>query len=123
MLTYPGLFLRNRLRALEKNFPVLILSYQVITVRAQHVGLSKDHFLRHVRFLKEHYRIASLPDALEMLKKGNIDTPVVVVTFEDSDANNFLGPRAIIEPENIPVTFVCARHVTANFVASFVVER
>src|SRR5439155_12896448 len=67
---------------------------------------------RHIRFLKEYYRIASLPEALEMVKKGEVAAPTVVLTFDDGYAENFLGLRAVIEAEGIPVTlFVCTRHV------------
>jgi peptidoglycan/xylan/chitin deacetylase (PgdA/CDA1 family) len=48
-----------------------------------------------------------------MLKKGEVNAPTVVLTFDDGYAENFLGLRAVIEAENIPITlFVCTRHVT-----------
>lgn len=113
MLAYPALFFRNRQWARDKNFPVVILSYQLISDRAKHGSLSTDYFLRHVHFLKEYYRIVSLPDALEMLEKGAVNAPTVVLTFDDGYAENFLSLRSVIEPENIPATlFVCTRHIT-----------
>ena len=112
MLAYPVLYFRNRRRAEEKNFPIVILYHHLITDREKYMGLPTHYFLRHVEFLQEHYRLASLPEALEMLKKGEVDAPTVVLSFDDGYACNFLGLRAVAEAENIPVTlFVSTRHV------------
>lgn len=111
--TYPALCLKNRRRARARNYPVVFLFHHVITDRKSFLGMPTDNFLRLVRFLKEHYRIASLPEALELLKKGEVDAPTVVLTFDDGYADNFLGLRAVAEAENIPVTlFVCTQHVS-----------
>ncbi|HEX8719524.1 MAG TPA: polysaccharide deacetylase family protein [Pyrinomonadaceae bacterium] len=111
-LFYPGLWLKNRRRAREKSYPVVILFHHVITDRGCFLGMPTDCFLRQVRFLKRHYRIVSLPDALSMLERGEVDAPTAVLTFDDGYADNFLGLRAVAEAEDIPVTlFVCTRHV------------
>lgn len=115
LLFYPGLYLKNRRRAREQSFPVVVLFHHVITDRESFLGMPTDCFLRQVRFLKEHYRIVSLPEAVSMLETGRVDAPTVVLTFDDGYADNFLGLRAVAELEDVPVTlFVCTEHVAAR---------
>jgi peptidoglycan/xylan/chitin deacetylase (PgdA/CDA1 family)/folate-dependent phosphoribosylglycinamide formyltransferase PurN len=111
-LAYPALYFRNRRRARAQNFPVVILYHHLIADRECLLGMPTENFLRQVRYLKEHYRIASLPEALAMLEQGKVESPTVVLTFDDGYAENFLGLRAIAEAEDIPIAiFVCTRHV------------
>ena len=112
-LAYPALLFRNLHRRRRKNFPVIILFHHLITDKPKTLGLPTDHFLKHIRFLKKHYRIASLPEAVEMLKRNEVPVPTVVLTFDDGYAENFLGLRAVIEAENVPVAlFVCTQAVS-----------
>ena len=112
-LTYPALFFRNRRRRRQKKFPVLILYHHLITDKPKFMGLPTEQFAKQVRYLKKHYRIASLPEALDALRKGEVEVPTVVLTFDDGYAENFLGLRAVAEAENIPVTiFVCTQKVS-----------
>ncbi|MGB9179809.1 MAG: polysaccharide deacetylase family protein [Pyrinomonadaceae bacterium] len=111
-LAYPKLLVQNRRRRKQGNFPIVILYHHVITDKPKAMGLSTGAFARHVRFLKKHYRIVSLPEALKMLRAGRVDAPTVVLTFDDGYAENFLCLRAVAEAENIPVThFVCTQRV------------
>lgn len=111
-LAYPKLLIQNRRRRRDGNFPIVILYHHVITDKPKAMGLSTEQFARHVRFLKKHYRIVSLPDALKMLHAGRVDVPTVVLTFDDGYAENFLCLRAVAEAENVPVThFVCTQKV------------
>ncbi|HEX7316914.1 MAG TPA: polysaccharide deacetylase family protein [Pyrinomonadaceae bacterium] len=111
-LAYPALYFRNRRRAREKSFPVVILYHHLIADRECLLGMPTENFVRQVRFLKEHYRVASLPEALAMLEKGEVEQPTVVLTFDDGYAENFLTLRAVAEAEDVPVAyFVCTRHV------------
>ena len=123
-LAYPALCLRNRRRAREKSFPVVILYHHLIADRECLLGMPTENFLRQVRFLKEHYRVASLPEALAMLEKGEVEEPTVVLTFDDGYAENFLGLRAVAESEDIPVTFfVCTTYVTERMGFPHDIER
>jgi peptidoglycan/xylan/chitin deacetylase (PgdA/CDA1 family) len=109
----PWLAVRNARRAREKRFPVVVLFHHLVSDRQKFMGMPTDQFLRHVRFLKEHYRIVSLPEAVRLLESGEVDVPTVALTFDDGYAENFLGLRAVVEAENVPVTmFVSTRHVT-----------
>jgi len=100
-------------RKSNRNFPEMILFHHLITDRPKVLGLPTEAFLRQVQFLKKHYRIASLPEAIEMLERNEVPVPTVVLTFDDGYAENFLGLRAVIEAEDVPVTlFVCTQAVT-----------
>jgi len=112
-LAYPALLLRNLRRRRSRSFPVMILFHHLITDKPKILGLPTEQFLRQVRYLKRHYRIASLPEAMEMLRRNDVPVPTVVLTFDDGYAENFLGLRAVIEAEDVPVTlFVCTQAVS-----------
>lgn len=112
-LVLPVFFFRNRQRRRRKDFPVIILFHHLITDKTKFLGLPTEAFAKQVRFLKNHYRLASLPDALKMLHEGEVTMPTVVLTFDDGYAENFLCLRAVAEAENIPVSlFVCTQAVS-----------
>jgi folate-dependent phosphoribosylglycinamide formyltransferase PurN/peptidoglycan/xylan/chitin deacetylase (PgdA/CDA1 family) len=114
-LAYPVLARKNRAFARNANYPVVILFHHIITDRPKYMGLPTSHFLRHVKYLKQHYHIASLPEAIEMLQSGRVERPTVVLTLDDGYAENFLCMRAVTEVENVPVTlFVSTEHVSTG---------
>ena len=114
-LLYPKVWMDNRRRAVTRRFPIVILFGHVVADRPKFMGVSTDQFLRQVRFLKKHYRIASLPDAIQMLEEGRVPSPTVVLTFDDGYGDNYLGLRAVIDSEDIPVTlFVSTRNIEEN---------
>lgn len=114
-LFYPLLWVRNLRYALRKRFPVVILFHHVITDRPAYLGMPTEQFLKQVRFLKKHYKIASLPEAMDMLKNKQVAAPTVVLTFDDGYEDNFLCLRAIAEMENVSVTlFVCTEIVAGG---------
>jgi peptidoglycan/xylan/chitin deacetylase (PgdA/CDA1 family) len=77
------------------------------------MGISTEHFFKHVQFLKKHYQIVSLPRAIEMLKTNSVYKPTVVLTFDDGYQENFINLRAVVEQTGVPITlFVSTDHVT-----------
>jgi len=108
----PAVALRNRVRQRQRRFPLVVLYHHLTCDRPKHMSLPTAQFARHVRYLKKHYRIASLADAVAMLERGEVDAPTVVLTVDDGYADNFIGLRAIVETERIPITIcVCTQHV------------
>jgi peptidoglycan/xylan/chitin deacetylase (PgdA/CDA1 family)/folate-dependent phosphoribosylglycinamide formyltransferase PurN len=108
----PAVAVRNRLRQRQRRFPVVVLYHHLTCDRPKHMSLPTAEFARHVRYLKKHYRIASLADAVAMLQRGEVDAPTVVLTLDDGYADNLVGLRAIVETERIPITIcVCTQHV------------
>jgi peptidoglycan/xylan/chitin deacetylase (PgdA/CDA1 family)/folate-dependent phosphoribosylglycinamide formyltransferase PurN len=111
-LILPFLAFRNHSRRRARRFPVIVLYHHLTCDRRKHMGLPTARFARHVRYLKQHYRIASLPDAVEMLRRGDVEAPTVVLTFDDGYLDNFSGLRAVAELEQVPITIcVCTQHV------------
>ncbi len=113
MAALPALVVRNRRRARAKSFPVIVLFHHLTSDRPKRMAMPTAAFARHVRFLKKHYRLASLPQAIDMLRRGVVNAPTVVLTLDDGYADNFAGLRSIVELEQVPVTVcVCTQHVT-----------
>jgi peptidoglycan/xylan/chitin deacetylase (PgdA/CDA1 family)/folate-dependent phosphoribosylglycinamide formyltransferase PurN len=109
---FPAAALRNRRRQRNRRFPVIVLYHHLTCDRQKHMSLPTAEFARHVRYLKRHYRIASLADAVAMLQSGEVTAPTVVLTLDDGYADNLVGLRAIVETERIPVTIcVCPQYV------------
>ncbi|MGH9791951.1 MAG: polysaccharide deacetylase family protein, partial [Candidatus Acidiferrales bacterium] len=108
----PFIVVRNWYRRITRRFPVVILYHHLVSDRPHRMGIPTEEFLRHVRFLKCHYRLVSLPAALEKLRSGRMDSPTVVLTFDDGYRENFVNLRAVTEEENVSATlFICTNHV------------
>jgi peptidoglycan/xylan/chitin deacetylase (PgdA/CDA1 family)/folate-dependent phosphoribosylglycinamide formyltransferase PurN len=106
---------RNRGHRRSASFPVVILYHHIVTDRPHTMGISTSYFARQVDYLRRHYRIASLPDALAMLESGRVDAPTVVLTFDDGYADNVLNVRAVLEPLGLSATFfVCSQHLATG---------
>jgi peptidoglycan/xylan/chitin deacetylase (PgdA/CDA1 family)/folate-dependent phosphoribosylglycinamide formyltransferase PurN len=108
----PFVALRNRRRRRGKRFPIVVLYHHLTSDRPKFMSLPTAQFARHVRFLKRHYRIVSVDEAIAMLAKDEVPEPTVVLTLDDGYAENFAGLRAVAELERVPVTIcVCTQHV------------
>jgi peptidoglycan/xylan/chitin deacetylase (PgdA/CDA1 family) len=93
-------------------YPVLILTHHLVADRPHRMSLPTEQFWRQVRFLQRHYRVASLADAVELLRSGKIAVPTVALTFDDGYADNFISLRAVAEETGIPVTlFIVAQPI------------
>jgi peptidoglycan/xylan/chitin deacetylase (PgdA/CDA1 family) len=113
LLFGPYVIVRNWVRRARGSFPVIILFHHVVTDRPHHLGIPSELFLRQVEFLRKHYRIVSLSEAIEMLKAGKVEAPSVVLTFDDGYRENFVNLRAITDRFGVPATlFVCTNHLT-----------
>jgi peptidoglycan/xylan/chitin deacetylase (PgdA/CDA1 family) len=108
----PYVAVRNWWRRWRGSFPIVILYHHLIADRPHHFGMPTDHFLRHAWFLREHYRIVSLSEAVGELHSGRVEAPTVVLTFDDGYGENFVNLRAITEECNLPAClFVCTGNV------------
>ena len=115
LLGLPRVAIRNGRRRRRGAYPVTILFHHLVADRPHRLGISTDQFLAHVRFLRRHYRIVSLTEAVAMLEAGRVDAPTVVLTFDDGYAENFLTLRAIVEETGVPITlFVCTEHLASG---------
>jgi len=111
-LALPRVTIRNWKRRIDGRFPVNILFHHIVTDRRHRLGISTDHFLKHVKFLQKHYEVVSLDEAIEMLEKNAVRRPTVVLTFDDGYSDNFVNLRAVVEQTGVPVTlFVSSDHI------------
>jgi methionyl-tRNA formyltransferase len=109
----PSITLRNWKRRFQRTFPVTILFHHLVSDRPHRMGISTEHFLRHVQFLQQHYHIVSLRQAIDMLRTNQVTQPTLVLTFDDGYRENFINLRAVVEETGVPVTlFVSTDYVT-----------
>jgi peptidoglycan/xylan/chitin deacetylase (PgdA/CDA1 family) len=112
-LAAPGLLVRNRRHSARASYPVTILFHHLVADRPHRMGMSTEHFLKHVRFLQKFYRVVSLQEAIGMLRRNEVTAPTVVLTFDDGYRDNFLNVRAVAEKTRVPITwFVSTDHIT-----------
>jgi peptidoglycan/xylan/chitin deacetylase (PgdA/CDA1 family) len=72
------------------------------------MGMPTEHFWKETRFLQRHYRIVSLSEAERLLLNGRVDSPVVVLTFDDGYRENFITLRAVTEEMAAPIALFVA---------------
>ena len=108
LLCSPVIVCKNWYRRLRRQYPVTILTHHLVSDRRHRMGIPTETFLRQVRFLRRHYRIVSLAEAVELLKSGHVKSPTVVLTFDDGYADNFVSLRAVAEETGIPITLFIA---------------
>lgn len=73
-------------------------------------------FEKHIKFLKEHYRIISFTDLLEYLDANKLDKDQAycVITFDDGWRDNYINAFPVLRENDIPATVF----LTTSFIAS-----
>jgi peptidoglycan/xylan/chitin deacetylase (PgdA/CDA1 family) len=66
--------------------------------------IDEDIFKMQIGYLKRHFEIISLSEAVERLRNGGIKRPTAVITFDDGYQNNFDVAFPILCKEKIPAT-------------------
>lgn len=69
-------------------------------------------FRKQVGYLKKHFEIVQLSEAIERMRKGEIKHPTAVITFDDGYQNNFDVAFPILRREEIPATIFLATGLT-----------
>jgi peptidoglycan/xylan/chitin deacetylase (PgdA/CDA1 family) len=115
-LLYAGpLALRNWRHRRDGSYPVMILYHHLVSDRPHRFGVSTTYFLRQVNYLLRHYRVVSLNEALELVRKGGVKVPTVAITFDDGYADNFVNLRAVTEETGVSVGyFVSTEHISSG---------
>src|SRR6185436_11363783 len=113
-LGLPATMLRNWRRRSNRSFPVMILFHHLVADRQHMLGMSTAHFLRQVEFLRTHYQVVSLRDAIGMLRSNTVSRPTVVLTVDDGYGDNFLTLRAIRERLDVPMTLFVSTEIMNN---------
>ena len=106
--------LRNRRYRRKADFPVIILYHHLVSDRPHRFGVGTSYFLRQVNYLLRHYRVVSLSEAVELIRKGPVKVPTVAITFDDGYADNFVNLRAITEETGIPIGYFIATENISN---------
>jgi len=70
--------------------------------------VDEKSFSMQIAYLKKHFEIMSLPEAVERMRSGGIERPTAVITFDDGYQNNFDVAFPILFKEKIPVTIFLA---------------
>ena len=105
--------LRNRRYRRQGNYPVMILRHHLVSDRPHRNGVSTVDFLRQVNYLLRHYRVVSLTEAVELVRKGEVNVPTVAITFDDGYADNFVNLRAVSEEIGVPIGyFISTEHIS-----------
>jgi len=114
-LLFPYVLARNWYRRLLRRFPITILVHHLISDVPHRLGMPTDALYREIEFLKKHYRIVSLSEAVDLLNSGTVSEPTVVLTFDDGYQENFITLRAVLEVTGVPVSmFVCTEIVSSQ---------
>ena len=106
--------LRNRRYRRKADFPVMILYHHLVSDRPHRFGVGTSYFLRQVNYLLRHYRVVSLSEAVELIRKGPVKVPTVAITFDDGYADNFVNLRAITEETGVPIAYFIATENISN---------
>src|SRR5436190_9524122 len=106
--------LRNRRYRRKADFPVIILYHHLVSDRPHRFGVGTSYFLRQVNYLLRHYRVVSLSEAVELIRKGPVKVPTVAITFDDGYADNFVNLRAITEETGVPMGYFIATENISN---------
>jgi peptidoglycan/xylan/chitin deacetylase (PgdA/CDA1 family)/folate-dependent phosphoribosylglycinamide formyltransferase PurN len=73
----------------EQRAPIIIFFYHLVTDRPlNHMGLPLIAFVQQIDFLRRHYGIVSLNEAVERLRSGKNDQIVAAITFDDGYRDN-----------------------------------
>ena len=67
-----------------------------------------DKFRSQMRHLKKHFNVISLTRAVDLLRRGAVTDPLIVITFDDGYQNNFDLAYPILREENLPATIFLA---------------
>lgn len=68
--------------------------------------ISRDQFIRNLRYLTRNFDIVSLPEAFELYRNHQpLKRKTLTISFDDGYLNNLETAFPIIEEFNVPVTF------------------
>jgi peptidoglycan/xylan/chitin deacetylase (PgdA/CDA1 family) len=95
------------LRLLNRN-RLTILMYHGVIERPLRIPdscmIDVKTFRSQVRYLKKHFTIVSLAEAIELMANNTIEEHTVVITFDDGYQNNLDLAYPILQEENLPAT-------------------
>ncbi|EMI46260.1 polysaccharide deacetylase family protein [Rhodopirellula sp. SWK7] len=97
----------------ENRAPISVLFYhRVADTHPNDWTISKDQFVRHIEYCREHFEIISLGEAQTRLQQKRSPRPAIAITFDDGYAENMRFAIPWLICNRIPCTyFVATEHV------------
>jgi len=90
----------------------VILAYHKVNDSLEdplNMAVSISNFEKHIRFIRNKYRVLSLRDLLELVKKcEEIPYNAVAVTFDDGYKDNYINAYPILKQYGVPATIFLA---------------
>lgn len=77
--------------------------------------LDEFSFREQIKYLKTHFNVVHLSEAIELIENGDIDRPTAVVTFDDGFQNNYDVAFPILHQYGIPATiFLTTKYIDTD---------
>lgn len=81
-----------------------VVNHNDLSFSPRHI--SRDQFIRNLRYIKRNFDIVSLPEAFELYRNHQpLKRKTLTISFDDGYLNNLETALPIIEEFNVPVTF------------------
>jgi len=100
--------LPHRVHSLLNQGKLTILMYHGIIATAQSLPdwcfVEVSSFHAQMKYLKKHFNVISLSEAVKLLKHGEVPASTAVITFDDGYQNNYDSAFPILCSENLPAT-------------------
>jgi peptidoglycan/xylan/chitin deacetylase (PgdA/CDA1 family) len=100
------LYWRSRIK--HKENPLAILYYHHVFEHKNDFhpdDINAVDFDKQIAFLKKHFNIITLAQAIELLKTKRLPAKALVITFDDGYQDNFTVAAPILKKHNCPATF------------------
>jgi peptidoglycan/xylan/chitin deacetylase (PgdA/CDA1 family) len=105
----PLLYFARQVRLHNK---IVVLMYHEIAEDSMGIDawtvVRQSEFIRQMQYLKRHYEIISLTDAISRMHDNKINSPTIVITFDDGYSGNKRVLLPIVNNLKIPVTIFIA---------------
>jgi peptidoglycan/xylan/chitin deacetylase (PgdA/CDA1 family) len=89
LVVLPGLIALRRRFIRERRAPISILFYHLVSNSPlNHMCLPLPAFVEQMEFLRRHYAVVSLDEAVQRLRSGENDHVAAAVTFDDGYRDN-----------------------------------
>lgn len=103
--TLPYRCLKSAIDARNGAAPIMVLFYHRVADRQlNHWTIPTREFLRHIKWLRDHFDMVSLEEAQQRVRGGN-HRPAVHITFDDGYAENCDTALPWLIEQKIPVTY------------------
>ncbi|MGH9502219.1 MAG: polysaccharide deacetylase family protein [Terriglobales bacterium] len=82
--------------------------------------LDAEMFRRQIAYVKRHFRVVGLSEAIQLLSAGSVNQPTLVITFDDGYQNNYEVAFPILAHYDCPATiFLTTSYVDSDHIPAF----